>query len=100
MLIVWTALALLGSLALLAHLLWLGFRGDNTAPLLPAAVRREHHVWYAFYVNPNDPRGIVPKTLGLGWTVNFRTMRQVWILLVLLALTLGASIALTVSAFS
>jgi len=41
--------------------------------------------WKIFYVNPNDPRGWVPKTWGLGWTINFRTKKMALLFALLLA---------------
>ncbi|WP_432832352.1 DUF5808 domain-containing protein [Dactylosporangium sp. CA-092794] len=39
---------------------------------------REERGWYGFiYANPDDPHLIVPKRLGLGWTINFGH-RRAW----------------------
>jgi uncharacterized membrane protein len=27
--------------------------------------------WGIFYFNPDDPRSMVPKSVGIGWTFNF-----------------------------
>ncbi|MBP1964230.1 putative membrane protein [Paenibacillus aceris] len=32
---------------------------------------RKHYKWGMFYFNPNNKSIIVPKRLGLGWTLNF-----------------------------
>jgi uncharacterized membrane protein len=34
---------------------------------------RKHVLWGLVYSNPDDPRGWVPRTRGLGWSVNVRT---------------------------
>jgi len=34
---------------------------------------RQHILWGLVYSNPDDPRGWVPRTQGLGWSVNVRT---------------------------
>ncbi|MEV6925850.1 DUF5808 domain-containing protein [Dactylosporangium sp. NPDC051485] len=39
---------------------------------------RDDRYWYGFiYANPDNPNLIVPKRLGLGWTVNFGH-RRAW----------------------
>ena len=90
-----TLFTLLGSVVLLAHMLWLGATGDSRAPELPSEERKRHYVWGLFYVNPADPRGWVPKTLGVGVTVNFRTKTQVYVFVLLLVLTLAGSLWMT-----
>jgi uncharacterized membrane protein len=45
----------------------------------------EHWRWGVFYVNPDDPRLMVEKRLGLGWTLNFGRPGS-WGLLALLLL--------------
>ena len=38
----------------------------------PRGRRDEERGWYGFiYANPDDPNLVVPKRLGLGWTINF-----------------------------
>lgn len=39
----------------------------------------EYIVWKCFYVNPNDPRGMIPRASGVGWGVNFRKKSYVTI---------------------
>jgi uncharacterized membrane protein len=41
-----------------------------------------------FYANPDDPRGVVPKRWGIGWTVNFRTRAMARLFTILLATTI------------
>lgn len=84
--------------ALIAQMFWLGARGDQRAPLLPRDVRRAHTLWGLFYVNPNDPRGWVPKTFGYGWTVNMRSRGQVYVFVVLILGALLSAIAASVLA--
>jgi uncharacterized membrane protein len=98
MMITLTAVTLLCSLALLVQMIWLAARGDNTALQLPDEERRRHYVWRMLYMNPADPRGWVPKSWGYGWTVNFRTMGQVWLFVALLAGSLLSALAMTVLA--
>lgn len=83
---------------LLAHIFWLGAQGDNSAPQLSKEERKQHTIWGMFYLNPNDPRGWVPKTWGYGWTVNMRSNRHVAIFVSLITLTLLGSLWMTVCA--
>ena len=86
--------------AMLAHMFWLGQQtlpaGTGIVPETPEAAR-QHLVWGAFYVNPDDPRGWLPKPIGLGSTVNFRTVRQVALFVGLGLLDLLLSIGLVVA---
>ncbi|GAA2328696.1 DUF5808 domain-containing protein [Dactylosporangium salmoneum] len=46
---------------------------------ISARPSRDDRGWYGFiYANPDDPNLIVPKRLGLGWTVNFGH-RRAWL---------------------
>lgn len=54
-------------------------------------------LWGSFYVNPDDPRGWVPKTNGLGWTVNFRTRENAYIFAALIAVCGASALGLTIS---
>lgn len=47
---------------------------DTPVPALTEM--KAHLLWGLFYVNPEDPRGWVPKTSGFGYSVNFRTERN------------------------
>lgn len=92
------AATLAGSAALLAFTFWLGRMGDRRAPRIPIAEMRRHTLWTVFYVNPDDPRGWVPKPYGIGWTVNFRTPRNVYVFGALVVGTLlGAAVMSVVS---
>jgi hypothetical protein len=51
----------------------------------PTPARIKERLW-----NPDDPRVIVPRVFGAGWTVNFATLRQ--------KSTAGFYVALTVFA--
>jgi len=57
--------------------------GDESQP--DREEMKKYIVWKSFYVNPDDPRGWVPKTSGVGMTVNFRTKSR--------ALTFAAMVA-------
>jgi uncharacterized membrane protein len=58
---------------------------------LPAA---EHYRWGLFYVNPEDPRLLVEKRFGFGWTLNFARPAAPWILALFLAPAVVALAAL------
>lgn len=95
--LVLTACTTLPALALLAQMVWLGRRGAGALdpePPGPEEIRR-HLFLGAFYVNPDDSRGWVPKLSGRGWTVNFRTRGQALLFIVLICLTLAAGLLLT-----
>jgi uncharacterized membrane protein len=93
------ALVLLGglqSLVLVAYLLWVGRGGGpvREGPGLPdREQRRRFLVWRSLYVNPDDPRGWVEKSSGVGWTVNFRTRgrARVFVLMAANALLLAGA---------
>ena len=89
---------LVSSVLLLLHLLWLGHQG-RPGPEQAKTEMRKHLVWRLFYMNPEDPRGWVPKTWGFGWTVNFRSMEHIAIFITLVSFTLGSALATTWSAF-
>ena len=72
-----------------------GRRGDARAPALEPEDMRRHILWRSFYVNPDDPRGWVPKVSGPGWTVNFRTRGQVVLFVGLIVLSLAGAVLLT-----
>lgn len=91
------------ALALVAMMLRLGTatqmpRYESEAPT-PSEMR-QHILWHSFYVNPDDPRGWVPKTSGYGWTVNFRTRRNAAIFATLIAVCLTSAVAMAVAALS
>jgi uncharacterized membrane protein len=95
-----TACALLPLLALLLQLLWLGRGrpGARSAPQPSAEEMRRHLLWGLFYVNPDDPRGWVPKLIAVGKTVNFRARGGVYLFLALLGATLASSLVMLISA--
>lgn len=61
--------------------------------VLPEA-HRANYKWGLFYVNAEDPRLLVPKLLGAGWTFNYARPSAWWITVLLLLLPLAA-LALT-----
>jgi len=103
---IYTACTLLSVGAVLAHMLRVGGTGgaperspDGSTPPLPDRQEmRRHLMWRSFYVNPADPRGWVPKTWGFGWTVNFRTRRNVHAFVALIVCTLANAVGLVASA--
>ncbi len=84
-------------LALGLQMLWLHRQGTSVHYEQNLDEMREHIVWRAFYVNPDDPRAWVPKTWGHGMTVNFRKMSHAVLFAFLLAGALGTAIAMTVA---
>ncbi|MBK8725158.1 MAG: DUF1648 domain-containing protein [Holophagaceae bacterium] len=60
---------------------------------------RARYKWGLFYANAYDPRLLVPKLLGIGWTFNYARPAAWWITGLLLALPLAA-VAFTVFAAS
>jgi uncharacterized membrane protein len=84
-------LTLISSLALVVYLIYLGRRGpdkhydSNLPPSTPMGLDLKPFVlWNSFYMNPQDPRGWVPKISGLGRTVNFRNRLNILIFSVFL----------------
>jgi uncharacterized membrane protein len=51
---------------------------------------RANYKWGLFYVNSEDPRLMVPKLLGAGWTFNYARRAAWWITALLLLLPLTA----------
>jgi len=72
-----SAAVALGTFGILGHMLWLAVSGDNSAAMLSDDERRRHTPWGLFYMNPNDPRGWVRKTMMYGYTVNFRHRKHI-----------------------
>lgn len=91
------------AIALLAMMLRLGAASHlprrAAEPPTPDEMRA-HILWHSFYVNPDDPRGWVPKTSGYGWTVNFRTHRNAAIFASLIALCFVSAGALVAVALA
>jgi len=102
--IILSASTVLCVVAVVGQMLRVGAMGGESDPAARGGAlpdreeRRRHLVWRSFYVNPDDPRGWVRKTWGVGWTVNFRTMRNVRVFVTLIACTLASAIGLAVSA--
>lgn len=61
---------------------------------------KPHFVLFAFYSNPDDPRGWVPQLWGFGWTVNFRKKRQIAVFAGLLLMTIASALTQASFAFS
>ncbi len=89
-------LILLGVFALVRMMNQLGSKGRDPGnlPLPDAATMKKFIIWKSFYVNPDDPRGWVPKTWGGGLTVNFRTRQNAGIFAGLIILTTLAAAVL------
>ncbi len=49
----------------------------------------QHYRWGLFYVNREDPRLLVPKLIGIGWTFNYARPAAWWLTALLLALPLA-----------
>jgi uncharacterized membrane protein len=87
--------------ALISYLLWVGAQWQPASPDQKLPTREEMRqflLWRSFYVNPDDPRGWVPKTWGSGMTVNFRTKRSAGIFAGLILVCLLAAGGMTVAA--
>lgn len=87
--------------ALVSYLLWVGAQWQPASPeqKLPTGEEmRPFILWRSFYVNPDDPRGWVPKTYGSGMTVNFRTKRNAMVFAGLVLVCLLAAGGMTVAA--
>jgi uncharacterized membrane protein len=69
--------------------------GRNLSGHPSPAEMRPFVLWRSFYVNPDDPRGWVPKMTGYGWTVNFRTRRNAAVFAALIAICAASAAALT-----
>ncbi len=81
----------LSVVGLTAQLVWLATRVGAGAVPDDAAARRA--VRWGVYVNPDDPRGWLPKPSGVGWTVNFRAWPQAYGFFALIgAAMLGAAL--------
>ena len=85
---------LTGGMLLGAFLVYLGAMGQpGDGP--EGEAMRPFLVARSFYVNPDDPRGWVPKISGVGMTINFRTRRNAVVFVVLILWVLAASLGLT-----
>ena len=100
--VIWLCAAVIAgsTVGMLAMMLRLGNAGramDGVSVPSKQEMRR-FVLWHAFYVNPDDPRGWVPKTYGIGHTVNFRTRGKAQRFALLIALDLLAALAMTLAA--
>jgi uncharacterized membrane protein len=68
-----TAVGTVAAVAL-THLYGALGRALSASESAPSGAEMKPYIlWGMFYVNPNDPRGWVPKINGFGMTPNFRT---------------------------
>lgn len=67
--------------------------------LVPEA-HRANYKWGLFYVNAEDPRLLVPRLLGAGWTFNYARASAWWITALLLLLPLAVVAATLLGAGS
>ena len=91
-----TGTTLLAVAATVGFVRWCGMQ-TGTGPVPSDAQMRAHIVWSAFYANPDDPRGWVPKTSGVGQTVNLRSAKNVMLMATLIGATLVSALALGAS---
>jgi uncharacterized membrane protein len=85
-------------IAIMVSMLRLGRHQSNYSPtgVYPDKEQMKDHVlWHSFYINPNDPRGWVPKAYGYGWTINFRTKNRAYFFGVQVLLQLALALLLT-----
>ena len=101
-LILFLSLTFLGAFALVVFTVMVANQGkpdDESKKTIPTNEEMKNHImWKMFYVNPNDPRGWVPKA-GHGSAPNFRTRKQVWVFVLLLTLAALPGLCLIVYAF-
>ncbi len=97
---VFAALTATGALTLVLLTGWNGRAGATAtdAPPLSNDEVQRHILWGAFYANPADPRGWLPKPSGFGVTPNFRTRERALVFAAIGVETLLAAIGLTVCA--
>ena len=98
--LIFTSIILISTFVLLAFLFKLGLKNtkdDSHEYQLPKDEMKKFILWKSFYVNPEDPRGLVPKTWGGGITVNFRNKKNIYIFLSILFIIIFASLGLIIS---
>lgn len=76
---------------------WVAARAPGGGEALSRDEMRRHVVWRSFYINPDDPRGWVPKLSGIGQTVNFRTRANAQIFALFLGMTFVGAAGLILS---
>ena len=84
-------------LGLLLFSIWIGSRGsmqfDTGSEYPEGAAMKEFLFLGLFYVNPDDPRGFLPKSQpSFGWTINFRNKLNALVFLFLLVSTVGTAL--------
>lgn len=72
----------------------LAFQVRDYRRIAPDPGGRDPYKWGIFYVDPEDPRILVEKRLGIGWTLNFGRPASYAILALVLLLPLVLSVAL------
>jgi len=101
--IAFTIALLACTVAIVVHMVWLGRQtvpdGPGEQPESQEAARA-FLLWNALYVNPADPRGWLPKPVGIGYTVNFRTRGHATLFAVLVGLDLACALGLSISALT
>jgi uncharacterized membrane protein len=88
------------ALVMMLHTLGGQGKGGSNQNLPDRQEMRRHIIWKSFYVNPEDPRGWVAKTWGVGQTVNFRTKKNAGIFAGILVLTLLSALGLVYTVLS
>ncbi|MEZ4872349.1 MAG: hypothetical protein R2827_08915 [Bdellovibrionales bacterium] len=89
-----TGFILLNTALLVGYIIWLGQKAESNRRPSDGYEHQNnptdwgrHTFLGLFYVNPDDPRGWIPrKNPAMGVTVNFRTKKNVYIFLALLDL--------------
>src|SRR4051812_28244308 len=75
---------------------WLDIAIHRGHESLPTQQEMRRHMLCGFYCNPEDPRPVVHRPMGWGWTLNMRREQLVLTLIVMtvLAMLAGVLIAL------
>ncbi len=86
---------------LLIFLIWTGRqKGPPSGQEPKGSDMNPFLVWGLFYLNPDDPRGWLPKrNPALGLTVNFRTRMRVYLFVALLLVAFGLAFLMAWVAF-
>ena len=74
-------------------LLGLGIFGAARAFAGLPGSAQEGYRWGLIYMNPDDPRILVPKRIGIGWTLNFGRPIS-WLILILMLLPVAGGLLL------
>ena len=79
---------LVGFFAILA--LGIGFLARDYKKIKAGGPGKDAYKWGVFYYDPGDPRILVEKRLGIGWTLNFARPASVLIMAIVLLSALAA----------